>query len=325
MTILHFGSEMDAFTPMDGACFESTDASVNIFGTVRDATYTRAAIFVQNRASGCDSGTFTATADFYHQIDMSADPFPDETTLLEYFSGSTLVAKLTGQGASAGAVAHTLRLYLLTSVATFTQVGSDVDISSFNHSNIGVHINAGTGLAELYVAKSQRTAGTLSPAFATIDRYRPRSTGATYWSQSVASTESLLGKVLQTIVLDTNSATNTGMTGDVTDINEAVYSDVGSLSSAAANQVSTFFKNGLSTTGEILGIGVSARVKAGGSGPQNDQMAIRSSGTNFFSSTKALSVGYSITQNMFETDPATAAAWVNADAEAAEVGIKSIA
>jgi hypothetical protein len=54
------------------------------------------------------------------------------------------------------------------------------------------------------------------------------------------------------------------------------------------------------------------------------QLALRSAGTTYFSATKALDFGYGAFGNVWETNPATSAAFLSSEIAALEYGVKSI-
>ena len=82
--------------------------------------------------------------------------------------------------------------------------------------------------------------------------------------------------------------------------------------------------NGRLYSYNVVAVGVSPRAKRGASGPQNLHMALRSNGTNYYRSTIAQDVSYTANVAIWETDPATAAAWVNTAAALVQAGVKSI-
>lgn len=131
---------------------------------------------------------------------------------------------------------------------------------------------------------------------------------------------------LQTAVSGVGAETS--WTGDYTAVDETGFSDLDVISSSVANNIETMTKGALSSSYngyEVMAVGVSARAKRGPTGPQNIQLAARSGSTNGFSTTKSLNIEWSLVQNVFALNPATAAAWTFAEADAAQIGVKSIA
>lgn len=146
-----------------------------------------------------------------------------------------------------------------------------------------------------------------------------------YVSQVICADEPTVGMRLATRYVNGVGA-STDWTGSSTDIDETVYEDADFILSGTNDQVSTFAQTGPSMTGYVVrAVGVSARAKCGASGPQHLELALRSAGTTYFSSSLALDAGYVAYQNIWETDPATSAAWVNTAVSSLQPGVKSIA
>jgi hypothetical protein len=104
------------------------------------------------------------------------------------------------------------------------------------------------------------------------------------------------------------------------------YSDLDFINSGTANQVSTFAINAPTLTGYVVqAVAVTARANRGSGGPQNLKLVLRSAGTDYLGSTKSLDVGYGAFVEIWETDPATSAAWVNTAISTLQPGVKSIA
>lgn len=78
-------------------------------------------------------------------------------------------------------------------------------------------------------------------------------------------------------------------------------------------------------TVQALKISTSARIQ-GASTPQNLKLALRSNGTNYFSTDKALPAAYGVDIfNIWETDPDDSQAWTEAKINALEVGFQAAA
>ena len=93
------------------------------------------------------------------------------------------------------------------------------------------------------------------------------------------------------------------------------------------NQIDTYAMGNL--VGDIYSIKcvqVQARVlKEGSATPQNMEIVLRSGGTNYFSGDNAVpDTSYKTYSYLWETDPATAVAWIEAGVNAMEAGVKSI-
>jgi hypothetical protein len=59
--------------------------------------------------------------------------------------------------------------------------------------------------------------------------------------------------------------------------------------------------------------------------PPDIQLAVRSGGTDYFSADKQVPTGSAQLSHLWETDPATAAAWLEAGVNAMEIGVKAVA
>ncbi len=77
---------------------------------------------------------------------------------------------------------------------------------------------------------------------------------------------------------------------------------------------------------EVKCVQVQARtVRQGASTPTNLKLAVRSGGTDYVSGDKAVPASYKSLFNIWETDPATSAAWIVSGVNSAEIGTKSAA
>ena len=159
--------------------------------------------------------------------------------------------------------------------------------------------------------------------FAQVSHQGGRDGRNCYWSQMFGSLEPTVGRRLFTLVENTNGAEQ-DFTGAVTDINELVLNDATGITAATAGKVSTYYKNGLALTGNILGMGTSARFNVG-AGPQSLENVLRVSGANYNGPTFAGAAPFRIAQNMWMTNPATAGVWSPGTANAVEWGAESVA
>ena len=149
------------------------------------------------------------------------------------------------------------------------------------------------------------------------------------FSQCCMSTVNSTSYKVSTIAPNANGSTS-GWTGSYADIDEVTPSDADFISSAAANQVSTFGLTNLSATAaalQVVAVGVAARVRKGAIGPQNIQAAIRTNGVDYYSSnidglTGNFNGGRSKT---WDLNPNTGELWTTAEVNALEAGVKSIA
>ena len=195
-------------------------------------------------------------------------------------------------------------------------------------------VNSASGSLKLYIAGTELIdSGTIDLSGTTsLKNFRfygmtsGPSTNNIYVSQVIVADEPTIGMRLGSYHPSGAGATSS-WTGDYSSIDETVYSDADFILSATANQVSTFAQTGPALTGYVVrAVGVSTRSKCGVGGPQNLRHALRSASTNYFSSADiALDVGYESQLTIWETDPATSAAWVNTATSTLQPGVKSIA
>lgn len=323
MTILFAGSEMDAFSPSDGAVTETTNA------LYFDSAFSRASLKIGGSAgvAYAESGVWTGQSELYYHWACHPTSFFQTFDCFALCDGSTPVLKIVSV-VPAGPGVGTLQMYYLNGGATWTAIGGTVPFSNaLTHYDVYLKIDA-SGEVALFSSGTEMTSGTADLShLSTVDRARHYANYShNYISQCLASTESTIGKRLMTAVPSGAGATS-AWTGDYTTVDEAVTNDGDFLNSTTAAQVETMVATpvGSMTGYTASAVVVSARAKRGGSGPQNIQMALRSSGTDYFTGTKALGVGYAPVQGIWEEDPATTSAWTSSAAQAAQPGAKSIA
>ena len=227
--------------------------------------------------------------------------------------------------------ANQLRLDYIDALAVWQTVDTiSIGMEGAAHDcDVNWTVNSATGSLYLYVAGTKRIEGTgidLSHITA-IDKLRfygstfgPRS------SQFIVADEPTIGWRLMT-AYPSGAGANSAWSGTYTSIDEVRYSDADFIFSDNAGDVSTYTVTTVgSLTGyEVRAVGVGVRAKKGASGPTQMQIAIRAGGTDDFSSTVALDVGYAAYFNAWEQNPTTVADWLNADISSLQVGVKAIA
>jgi hypothetical protein len=125
-----------------------------------------------------------------------------------------------------------------------------------------------------------------------------------------------------------NSTQWTPSTGDnYACVDEIPASDADYVSSNTTGHLDLFAAENLSgTIGIIKCVQMQARAKyEGAPTPTHVQLALRSGGTDYFSADKTPGGSFSNIGNIWETDPATAAAWTESGVNAMEIGIKATA
>ncbi len=324
------GGEMSAFLPSDSVPIELTGGGIYVFPY--DTSFSRCGLRTTGN-SYLDTSQFAALTEcwthmsFNHRSDGGGTYYPlywlnaSDTQVLRMkhvTSGTETVSFESWDGAAWVAAGASISLPL----ASAMQV---IDVRFV--------VNSATGTVALYVAGTERINSTVDlSAIASIRKLRVAAgvsgfSSESRFSQVVIADESTIGFRLGTCYVSAAGATSS-WTGAYTDIDETVYSDADFINSGSANQVSTFAQTAIPTlTGyTVRAIAVTARAKRNSaSGPQNTRMALRSSGTDYFSGSDiALGLGYTPVQTIWETNPATSAAWVNTAIAALQPGVKSI-
>jgi hypothetical protein len=204
-----------------------------------------------------------------------------------------------------------------------TNVGSAVTVGTVEHIDVYIDGNDATGTASLFVGGTEVESAVVDlSAVTAIDEVQVRY--GHFISQMVIADEPTIGmRLLTRYPNGAGSASN--WTGGFTDVDESEFDDADFCNSSTNGQIEQFTQTGPVITGyTVRAAGVYARAKRGASGPANLQIGLRVSGTDYFSSSKALSVGYSAYGEIWETNPATGVAWVNTAIDAIQPSIKAV-
>jgi hypothetical protein len=314
VTIYFMGGELSSFIPSDSTGKESTLA-----GTF-DPDFTRCSL----RPGGttgvyCSTPTLALPDAFYTKVYFKRDTASSmTTTLVSYLAAGIEVFRVTRT------TGGDLQMQVFIAAA-WTNVGSTVsfDVTSAHHLDLYIDGNSATGTATLFLGGTQRESevANLTPV-AAIDEVRFYF--GCYVSQVVIDTEPTIGRRLGTRYPNGAGAVS-NWTGGSTDVDEIVCDDADFCNSSTNGQIEQFTQTGSAITGyTVLAVGVYARAKEGGSGPENLQIGIRVSATDYFSSNKALTVGYSAYGEIWETNPATGVAWLNTAIDAIQPSIKAV-
>ena len=320
-TVLPFaGGELSSFDPQDSGCFESTTAGRF------NPTYARCAIEVGGNSGGFKSPLWTAASEFWFHCDV----FPQSDNsgaVIRFFNGATVVLEVD---ASPGYtyVVKSLQSSVLTTVGTLALFSGPTGA----YNTIDIRVVAGaSGIVEGYISGTLifRTTGLNHTDFSGVTQIQclgQSSAFPSYWSQIICDTISHVGDALVTLAEDTASAVNTDWFGPVTNINEIVLTDANSVTSSAANQISTYYKAGASLgTYNIVGVFVGVRAQKTAGSSTNLQVCLRTNGSNYFSPTIALDFGFQACCASWTTNPFTGLAWAPSSAAIIEAGMKSIA
>ena len=255
---------------------------------------------------------------------------------IQIVSGSTVLFQWGGSS-----INNKYNFWQYNNGAGFTTIGSGSSSSAYlvrdSLHRIDVHIKMDdtTGVIEYYVDEilvSSFSGDTIRTAALTMDGVLIRSIDAsnggnvcTYSAIIVADEDTRDLMYLQGAV--NGDGAETAWTGDYTAVDETGVNTVDGISSANNGDVETFSKVALLASlsdYEVYGVGLNAVAKRGATGPQNLQLAVRSGSTNVFSASKALDLEYTAYPEVFTVNPATAAPWTFAEADAAQVGVKAV-
>lgn len=326
MTIQFMGGEIGAFVPSDSTVGEYGNAS---------STFERASMMAAGSSNYAESPQFSAITTCWTHMVLTTGPsgYSGLGGRFSWYDGSG-VERIRLRADNSGSIDMQISVG-----AGWVTVGSAISIplaGTWQTLDVGIVCNSVSGSVKLYVAGTLRIdSGTIDLSAITSIR-QVRITGATvavgggssafaYISQVIVADEPTIGWRLLTRYANGGGATG-DFTGDYTSIDETSYSDTDFVNSSTANQVELFTQTGAALTGYVpRAVAVTARARRGATGPQNIQLALRSSGTNYFSSTKALDVGYGAFCNVWETDPATTADWLTTNIDTLQFGVKSIA
>lgn len=319
MTILFMGGEMGAFTPSDSTVVEKVEAGRY------DPAFARCAIYTGARGSVvyAETAAWTAEDEAYLHFEVEANPAGSADTLVSLMAGSDAQIRILAT-VSGDNVIH--QPQYLSALAVWTNIGTAITIPNEKQViDLYWKIDA-SGEVRYFVAGNERITGTADLShLSDITSARLHSLfDPSRFSQVVADTDPTVGGRLFTVPVSGAGATSSWI-GSYAELDEIVYSDADFINSGTANQVSTFAVSAPTLTGySVRAVAVTARARRGAGGPQNLQLALRVSGTDYFSSSKALGIGYGAFVNIWEQNPATTADWVNTAISTLQPGAKSI-
>jgi hypothetical protein len=325
MTIVFGGGEMGAFIPSDGATHERTTSNSY------NSSFSRCAMEAQGSVSYAESASFAAMDELWVHFTLTNGGGSNSTSSIQAIvltnaSDTNLFRVKWNRDA------NTLEMQYWDGAA-YQTAGSafSIDVGLAVHNcDLFVSGDSASGTCSLYIEGTRRAhaTGVNLTTVAAITKVRSYGIGTvsgTAITQVVVSDESTIGGRLFTVPV-AGAGSDTAWTGTYLNIDEVVCSDADFINSSVADQVSTFAVTAPTLTGyQVRAVIVTARAKKGGSGPTNLQLALRSGGTNYFSASKALDVGYGAFVEVWEDDPATGSAWVNAAVSSLQPGVKSIA
>jgi hypothetical protein len=320
------GASMSRFSPLDSNAYESTEGGyqtdINTF-----------AIKVAAAHSGFESEHWADAADLWihacHYND-NGDGFFSTADCIEVLSSAgVVVARCRPVYTSSGVFNYkwsTLQGGVMTEVGTAT--GSTGNVRTLDLNLVG---NTASGSFSFYINGTQKLsvsglnhAGFAGGAYVRFGGSHSASSPRAYWSEVAAASHSLIGKRFETRRPTGNSAANLGWgAGDFSTVDDITFSDVDGISTSSAGEDRTFtYSTANANAWAIDAVGVSARSKAGATGPQNQRALLRIGSTNYPADSKALIPGYAPKGGIWETDPSTSSAWADLPDE---FGVRSVA
>lgn len=301
--------------------------SLGIFAIASDLDYWR-------QAKAFSASAFWFGAAVWAQGNSANTPL---SALLNFWDASVITRLRIRPTSSAVWPAQSYVVEKLDSAGAATQLGGSFNLVTPVNGlgRIDVHINYATsGLFEIWINGSVLAftySGDVTTngvtALAGHDLRTSQTSQQIRWSQIVISDSDTRSMSLQTTPPVANGNTHSFDTGTpaAANVNEVTMSDLAFDGSSTAGQIdqytitSTIAGTGLS----VLAFAVSARLKAGFSGPTKMDLGVRSGGADYWSADVVPQLsfqnGYS---SIWNTDPATSAAWA---ALPSNIGLKSVA
>lgn len=157
--------------------------------------------------------------------------------------------------------------------------------------------------------------------------------GTAWWSEMILADSDTRTYSLFTMIPQANGNTHNFDTGSpsapvASQVNEFVLDDTTWDGSTTAGQIDEYTLNAVPAgTFAVRAVGVSARMVKGTTGPSKADLAVRTGGSDFFSSDQSLTLGLANYQNWWVTNPNTSAAWTTSQIGAAagfNIGVKSV-
>jgi hypothetical protein len=327
VSILAFGGEMGFFLPSDANVIEKTAATGNFY----DHSYARCYTSVKGGSSYKDSPAISSQTNFWFHDDIQQTKNTNSTTLVRLIefldSGGVAWVRLTGNTSDVWQMERW-------DGSAWVSVGSCVATwDALQTLDIHIVSSTASGTINLYMSGTARIlSGTVNlSGFSGVAKVRTwgvvRGINCEIGhSQMVLASESTIGMRVGTIVMTGNGA-NTDFTGDYTGIDEAVYNDGDEINSGTANQVELYTGTPVpSFTGyTIRALAITARAKNSGAAPTKMRFMLRSGGTNYDSGSDiTLDVAYGNFCKVWETNPATSAAFLSSEIASLQYGVKSI-
>ena len=330
MSVIFAGSELESFK------LWGTNQRESIVASKFDSDFARMAV---EHAGGADSlgigKSFTGGTEFWFHFTAVQEISTSSTLDLTFFqvlddANEEIPFRIDGlNGVYTGQYWNG---------SSFTSMSNTFQFIADTVTVIDVHvkIHDTTGRFAIYidgVLHDEFTGDTNLYASAQIDGFRlkgaansPLYSASMAFSEVVVADEPTVAWRVATIVPSAAGATS-AWTGAYTDVDEAVIDDTDYLESVTANQVETMVATNLSVAASVMDVqtlAVVARTRKGNSGIQQLQLAVRTSATDYYSTTKVLDPGFIPIEAFWAQNPATVAQWTPSEIDGLEIGVKSI-
>jgi len=331
VTILAFGGEMGFFLPSDSNGIEDTG------GGRYNSSFARCTTRTNSGSSYLETPNVGTQADLWFHVDIrQTSPITSSSTLvraIEFFdSGGIAQLRLTVSWLSSGADGvWQLEHWNGTS---WTAIGScNAQPDALQTLDIHIVSDTSSGSVDLYIAGTHRITSSVDLSTLTgIQKARcwafTRGIGTNcYYSQVILATESTIGMRVGTIYMSGQGATHTFDTGGFANIDETFYSDADFDQSGTAGQIELFTGTAVpSFTGyTIKALALTARAKTDGTAPTKFRFQLKSGASTYDNgSDLSLDFGYGNFCAVWETNPATSAAFQASEISALQYGVKSV-
>lgn len=328
MTILFAGGEIGAVIPSDANVYEATGSNTHY-----DTNFARCCLQCYGSTAYAPIVLAAAEDDLWCHFDLgqwNASSSSTLRTVCEWLDGSD-VAKFRLQ-TSYNSTSWSVDYH---NGSAWTNLGS-FTAATGNLQTIDLHFvcNTASGSVKMYMSGTERLdSGTVNlssiTGIKTMKLYGNSIVipGPNNFSQIILATgETTIGKRLMTLVPTGAGATDQWTNGYAA-VDETVYSDADFIFAESAGLVELFTGTAVGSISgyTVRAIAVTARANTDGTGPQNIQLAVRTGGTTFTSSSQALDVAMGAHYAIWEDNPDTTIDWTAADISTLQFGVKSIA
>jgi hypothetical protein len=329
VTWYFLGNELASFDPSDTNVTEATAGNPPQY----DSAFVRGYIACPSETAYAQTPQFSALTTCWTHVHIGVENYSGTS------AGHKFMAWLNGSGTEVVRLTHTKGLGAAEAItidywngsAWVTADTETMSMTTIQHLDIKIVCNSASGVLEVYNNGTLRlSAAPDLSTIASIRRMRVYGTSVagigfdTYFSQVGIRDVSTIGCRFMTRYPSGAGATSS-WTGAYTDIDELVNSDADFILSSTNDQISTFAQTGPTITGyTVSAVGVYVRAKRGSSGPANIRPVLRVSGTDYDSgSNQSLTEGYTAVGTIWETNPATTAAWLNTAIDALQPGVRA--